>query len=391
MDFVIKVFDNDYWIKYQLFDFLSLSYKEELKGNGECVFVMSLENVKDIKEFDKIWLYSVDNWTDTYLFDGYVRIIEYNFETVKFTVSSIKKYLKKKVIFEEKEFTSVAVSSVLSELFTEQNTRSGSKLWYWTDKTDLVSKTFSKGTKYFDIINDIAETLGFDWICRLWVVYFWTLDDKTTLNWNEYFKQNLIRIHTEKILHLDFASFTASLDSLDVWTDITYLTSLIFLYNAQSPYENTVDWIKVLKNSDDIYTSLLISNWTSEWDGTENTDEFWFIEHYENASVTKDVQISEQGQNLVDTNSQSYSEYEIRLNSDRFWITDINIWSKCRVIIESLYSYININEDFYINKKEITIVNKKPVFKITVAKEKIQTSTIWDVISDLYKKIQFSN
>jgi hypothetical protein len=350
MNTVIKI-SNDYTESSYLAQFPnpdSISFSKELAGVGKMSFDLDIFNLDldSIIEYKKVALYSVESGLDTLLWSGYIIDPQNDFNFVSIKCGDEKDFLRNKILFSDKDWTTTTINDALSEMVSEANARKGpneGNLTYETDLTDLVEKEFKAGTTYYNVLKEIAEFLNADFDVILNKIMM-----KTTIGTDRTISGD------------DFISF---------------------IWNIGSPNENNITSFKNKRNSSQIATrGLSRVTDTLVFTGVGDLEVFGSIER---AASFTGGNIPDQIQSFVDNRDFSQIErgFDVEVSEEEFLKLNVGDLIPVRVIHGSPLA--DVDTALRIIQKRAAFENKKPVMTVKVSKESKEVVDIVNFLSGL--------
>jgi len=353
MHTVIKLSAN-YQSPYlaQFIDANNIKFVQELVGSNKMTFSIPItnENIIWLQEYRKIELYDISSPQDISIWSGYIASdgIKYDDENVFVECIDEKGFMKKKILYAQKTYSSEAIADVLDELVTEANTRAGvSELSYSTSLTATVTKTFEKGKSYYDIFNEIAELLDVQW-----TVY-----------------QNEIKFETS------------------IGSDRTTGDDFIELVsNKDSPDENNISF--EVKTAKGLATAILGKGGSTYQEAEDLTTQFGRIEEVVSFSDGGASDLQDQVDNYLDTHKVSQQEIDIRITDNSFGVRDLNIGDTVQVRINRGNTFTDIEDNLTVIEKSVSIVNTVAIVGFKVSSTVRETNTPQNQIAKLFSDVK---
>lgn len=351
MDVVLKISEDYITPVSQIINPPDVAFTDELLSTGQMNFRLSVDDsqVAFIKPYNKVQLFTIENGVDTLQWSGYIDRPKFDLENFVVECADEKRFMENKVIFEDKSYSSISVSDILSELVTEANTRSGGtrgNLSYETDLTDLITKEFSEGTDYYSIINTIAKELEAEWYVR---------NNKIIL------KQT---IGTDRTVEPNFLEFVSNIGSMNE-SNIANITG-------------TIDGSSVV-------TSLIGKAGAAKVTKTQNTSEFG---HVERSNTFPEGDLSDQVDGFMNVRSASQREVSIEVNPDRVDFKNVNVGDLVKLRIERNNLLIDLEANVKVISRTVRFVDKKAQLDVklgTVSKEVLTTENF---LAELQRRVK---
>lgn len=126
MDVVVKLSTDYNNIVAQFTNPRDLRYIEELRSYNDCTFTIPLTHPQSaqIIKFRKVQIYTLETNVETLVWTGYVSNFSMDFFDIFVICSDEKRYIgTKKCIFADKSWSAASISSILSTLTSEANSR----------------------------------------------------------------------------------------------------------------------------------------------------------------------------------------------------------------------------------------------------------------------------
>jgi hypothetical protein len=335
MGFVVKI-SKDYTEATREAQFINppdLRWVKELENVGSLSFTIPIYNnqVSSIVDWNKVELYEIGDENGDPIFSGVILTPEISLTNLIVNCSNEKRYLQKKIIFEEKSWVNVSVQNILIELKNESNARDGGirgNLTYFTDVVDTVTKDFNKGTTYYEILTTIAKQLGVEWD----VV------------------KNEIRVL--KTIGTDRSLAGSGDDFVEL------------VYSSESPNENNISASRDKHYGNLMATSLIGKSGTTYYEKTKNTDEFGHLE----ATISfQDGDLSDQVNSYLDENSGIISNREISANTTRIDFRKLNVGDLVKIRIDVNNPQLDIDDSLKVLRTDVKFVNGETDVNISLA------------------------
>lgn len=285
--FVIYI--NDYlWNSLsQVFEINNLEVKLKLNDISSASFEVSnlhKENsYVNFKEFNEVNIYKIEENKEKLIFEWVIRSVESDLYKTKIVLNDKLFLLKNKILYTDKNYSNIAINSILQENLNIINSRFNTWIVLETNITSLVSKNYKAWQTFFDILKDLA------------------------LNWYEFeVKNNALRFYNS------------------IWEDRSYWNKFVeFSYDIKFPWSRTIDTAKIEYDADNIAWALISKDTWEIYDQT-SIDTFWRIEKYF-ISWDKNILLSER--------KESVRELEITPISYDFFV--VNLWDIIKVFIDA--------------------------------------------------------
>lgn len=126
MEFVVKVSTDYNNIVAQFMNPRDLRYVRELQSFNNCSFTLGIndDQINNVTKYKKVQVFSISAGAETLLWSGYISSLKMGFHDVFVTCSDEKRYvMTKKILFEDKSWSSESVENVLDEILGEANAR----------------------------------------------------------------------------------------------------------------------------------------------------------------------------------------------------------------------------------------------------------------------------
>lgn len=291
-----------------------LFFEEELVESGRLEFSVPLfsSQVEFIQEFRKVSLFVTDGVCDELVWTGYIDDfpIEKSTKTITVQCGDEKDFLRRKIIFDDKNYVGTDIGGILNELVTEVNLRAGNSFYsYETNLSALAPLKFSRGQDYFTILNDLAQYLSAEWTVRKGKIIFKSSIGMDKTNGSEFFE---------------------------------------LVSNKNSPNETNINY-RILHPSKNIATRILAKDDSGQIIKSEPSD-FGTIEKF----VTfNEGDLSEQAQKYIDKSKLSQKEYEIEITDPLLDFRRANIGDKVALRINDGSTITDIEDSTNIIFKRV--------------------------------------
>ena len=352
-DFVVKI-SSDYegaTVEAQFMNPSDLTYKEELLDTNDLQFTLDIndEQIASIIEYKKVALYSVANNVDTLLWTGYISDPSNDFEKVYVVCSDEKRYMQKKQIYTDKNWSATPIATILNTLVTEANARSGGlhgNLSYQTGLTDTITKDFKKGTNYFDILQELAERLNAEWkVTENEIIFETTIGEDKTSGSN-------------------FVEFSSDRDIGIGNTIASYLSK---------------------RNGNHIATAVIGKDGTAYSEQDDNTATFGFVE----SSVSfNDGDLVAQTTEYLNERKVSQTEITLTIDPNAIDYANMNIGDLVHIRINHGSPLIDIETDVLILEKTVEIRNKQAIASVIVGTAKKRILTPQNYLAKIDKRMK---
>ena len=352
-NFVIKISEDytDSTIEAQFINPFDIKYIEELLDTNDLEFTLDINDpqIASIIEYKKVTLYEVGSNVDTLLWTGYVSNPSNDFERMFVICSDEKRYMQKKVIYEDKNWSSISIDTILSTLVTEANTRSGGlhgDLTYETSLTDVITKDFKKGTTYFDILQQLAETLGAEWRVEENKIIFETIigEDKTS-------GANFVEL----------------------------------ISNRTSPVESNIAGYKSQRNGNFISTAVIGKDGSGYSEQDDNTATFGYVESSQSFS---DGDLIAQTTEYLNERKVSQAEIELIINPNTLDYRDVSIGDRVHIRINHNNPFIDLNNDVIVLEKIVEIKERQAIASLKVGVSKKRVLTPQNFLAKIDKRLK---
>lgn len=352
-DFVLKISTDftDATIEAQLMNPSDIKYTEELLDTNNLEFTLDINDpqIASIIEYKKVCLYEVGNNEDTLIWSGYISNPSNDFERVFVICSDEKRYLQKKIIYQDKSWAGVAIGTILNTLVTEANARSGGLHGNFTYETDLaltVTKDFKKGSTYFEILQQLAETLDAEW--------------KVTQN-KIIFKST---IGEDKTSGADFIEFSS---------------------DRAVGIGNTITGYKAQRYGNNILTAVIGKDDAGYSEQEDNTGVFGFLEGSESFS---DGDLVAQTTEFLNEKKVSQIEIELIIDPNAIDYRSVNVGDLVHVRIAHGSPLIDLEDNLIILEKLVEVKNKQAIASVKVAIAKKKVLTPQNFLAKLDKRVK---
>jgi hypothetical protein len=355
MDVVLKI-SNDYTPATTISQFIDpagLSFSDELVNTGSLNFTVPLddEQIGSVLEFKKVALYAIENGNDNFLWSGYVDQIENDFGYATVRCGDEKDFLRNKMLFGSVDWTSVNLQTAMTAIINQANSRKGPNEGLLTFTTTAgamnIGKKFSDGTSYYDLITQICAALKLEW--------------KVLFN-QIYIQQN---IGTDRSL-----------------PGPNYRQ---FIWNNNSPNENTITKFKNTRPGKDIATHVLGkgSGGVSVIAGDKSV-----YGSIERSVSMDDGNIATQTQAYVDAHQVSQIERDMDVIVDDIDARNLMVGDTVAVKIIHGSVLADTSENLKIIQRNFVFENKKPTVTVNVAKVAKQVSSMENFLADLNRRVK---
>jgi hypothetical protein len=268
-------------------------------------------NCSGLREFQRVQVVE-SGYFDTVIFEGYIYKLEPNFSRVTLRLRDYKELLSRKVLFSDKSYTDETLDTILTDIIGELNARSSGdtnpEAWSFSiDNAAIgITKDFSKGATYYNILTELATASGKNWRFSDNSIIFKEIigEDKTT---GENF------------------------------TELTY--------DVNAPDENNITNIGVDRYST-IENSILTS--TTNVENSDSIEENGRIEKYNDISGTELT-------NYLAEISQDQRLYDFDVDYKKI-NTILHIGDKVSVSIQSGIDFLDITGDLFITRRKVKIL-----------------------------------
>lgn len=334
MSFVVKI-STDYTEATYQAQFIApddLEFVKELEGVGSMKFRLPIHDpqIASIVEWNKVELYEIVDGDDILRFSGIILDPEINLQSVLVKCGDAKRYLQKKIIFEDKSFATQTMTSILTTLVDESNARDGGirgDLTFLTDVTDTITKDFPRGTTYFEILNFCAKQLGAEWdVIQNQIIFYQTI-------------------------------------GIDRTTDVGGDDFVEFVYSKNSPNSNNISDYLNRKSGNLMITSLTGKAGAAYVQAEQNTANFGFLE---GSLSFPEGDLSDQVQSKLDELSGSISVISIDVNANKVDFRKLNVGDLVGIRIEVDNPILDINQSIKVLKTTVKIINAEPVFSVSL-------------------------
>lgn len=185
----------------------SLQVDDEVNKGGKLKLKFPIEKRMQTTQLKKGYRITINYWIKIWkiikLFDWYITDIVIKTDSIEIQWENRLSYLQNRIIRSDKSYESVAISTVVSWLFTELNTTYNLPITLWlNDCATTITKEFSTGTSFYDILKYCWQTEELlivrvlDWVLEVskntWTVldWIWEYDAdntrETNIAWREW-------------------------------------------------------------------------------------------------------------------------------------------------------------------------------------------------------------
>jgi hypothetical protein len=352
-DFVVKI-TEDYTnetIQAQFVNPFGIAYVEELTDTNDMKFTLDINDpqIGSIIEWAKVSLYEIVGNSDILVWSGCITTPENDFESIDVICSDEKRFLQKKIIHEDKNWSGTPIADVIQELVDEANARSGGMGGNLTFETNLVltvTKEFNRGTTYFEIMQDLAELLNAQW--------------KVTHN-KIIFQESIGEDKTSGVNFVEFIS------------------------NREIGIGNTIIAYKAKRLGNNIVTAVTGKNDAGYSEQQENTDQFGFLEGSQSFG---EGDLAEQTERYLDEKSVSQIEIELTLAPNAIGYRQVNVGDLVSVRIEHGSPLVDLEENLIILEKSVEVTNGQPNLNVKVGAVKKSVAKPKNFFAKMDKRIK---
>jgi len=350
MDLVVKI-STDFTANGTLAQFINpenVTFSKELVNSGDMTFTVGLfdPQIAQILEFRKVELCAIENGEDFTLWTGVIEEIQNDFNFVNVKCAQEKDWLKRKMLFEEKDWSAVTIASALNIMITEANARKGVSeaiLSYSTSLDEVVGKVYPSGTYYFDIMKDLAELFGAEW---------------------DVVKNEII---IEEMIGTDRTT---------IGDDF-----LAFVWNVDSPNENNITKMTNFRRGAQIATRVIGKDKGGDEDAlVGDTSIFGSVEQFISFS---EGSTNDQLQAYLDSHEVTQEErnFEVNITEEQFKVVSVGDLIHLNINLGS--PLVDFSGSLKVIKKSCSFENKSPNVSIVVATSSKAIITMSSFLADL--------
>lgn len=148
----------------QTSDIIDLTINEDINSISGAQVTLKFDTL-NIAQYRKVEIYEVGEISDTRLFLGYVDSFVPSFDKIVLTCKSEKGLLARKLVTTDRTYAAQTITTILTQLLGDWNTAYTED---WSISTSIVtttSKTVKVGDNLYDIIQELATSVGAVWNC----------------------------------------------------------------------------------------------------------------------------------------------------------------------------------------------------------------------------------
>ncbi len=326
MELVLKVysatFDSSPII--QTFELDAVKITERL--NDFSYLEISMPFTSDLREFQKVELFEVEEGTDTLVFTWFIYDFRPNLQGLNLICRDQKALFKKMLVYSEKNF-STSIETILEELLSDRNTRATESWIVDTLLSTSASINMLRWDNYFDTINELADLVDAQW----WIKTSGVLTMNTILG-------------EDKTSGVNFTEA---------------------VYDANASEENNITNVEV-ENFWTISNAIIWDNdsWVQFQNDSTSIANFGRLEEFKKFS---DWNITSFTASYLAEKKVAQKIYNVDLETGS--LPSINIWDLISLRIEGVSEYLDF--DWATN-----VINKTIEYK---NRTKIQTVSLWEV------------
>lgn len=335
----ITYINDSFWNKItQIFNISNLRITKKLNNISTASFELPTtdinSNYNNLKEFNKISIFILDNNEEKLLFSWIIRSVESDLEKIKIELNDDLFLLKKKILYTNKNYSNISIKNILTEILWEINTRKETWIMLNCNIEELISIEYKEWKKFLDILKDLSN------------------------NWYEFNLINNILTFKETI-----------------WENRTSWAEFVeFLFDKDNIESSTIIAAKNWYDADNISNAVKVrDSWEKE--DITSIDSFWRIEEYF-TSWNKDTTLNER--------KYSIRELDITPSGNNFFIA--NIWDLVKVYINSWSDLLYYDWNLKVIEKEFISWDLNLV-KIKLSTWNIKSLNILEKISEMDSKI----
>lgn len=336
--FVIYIYDPFGTILTQIFSVNNLKISQKLNDIWTASFSIFLqdENAKYeyFKEMNRVRISQLYIGEEKEIFSGIIQGANVSFERVEVLMSDENYVFKKKKLYTNKTYTWVSISSILSEILWEMNTRYASWITLDCSISDLVTKDYKAGKSYLEIFKDLAEN-GYEFQLKNNILFFWNT----------------------------------------IWQDRTSGPNFVeFLYDKNDILGKNIDSASSSYNADNISNAIIIS-WVGNIQDITSINTFTRLEEYfSSGDLVK----------ILDERKESIREIDITPSTEDFFLCDI--WDVVKVYINSWSDMLSYDGNMKVIEKTFTSWDLNTI-NVKLSTNKVKTLTLLEKISEINNRV----
>jgi hypothetical protein len=147
-----------------------------------------------------------------------------------------------------------------------------------------------------------------------------------------------------------------------IWKDKTdWLEYTALIYNGLDPYQNNISEPKI-KSFSTVSNIIIWIDWNTSTTQIDNTS-IWIFWALWETKYFRDWDLSNQTIQYLNSKKEEQKIFEVEIEKD----LNLNVWDKCKLIIEETNRYLNFEWDVYINTQEIEYINRTKKVKTWIS------------------------
>lgn len=176
MQYVLKIYtkQTDSTPIAQISDIVDISISEDINALSTCAITLA-SDTPNISQYRKVEVYEVENNVDTRVFLGYIDNFTPSIDKIVLNCKSEKGLLARKLVTVDRVYTTQTITTILTQLFVDWNTAYSEDWSVSTSIATTTSKTVKQGDNLYDIIEELAGSIGAVWNCTDRVIKIETL------------------------------------------------------------------------------------------------------------------------------------------------------------------------------------------------------------------------
>lgn len=353
MQLIAKIYDIGGSIKTQIISPQNLNFTKELLDIGEMNFDVQInsQDATEIQEWRPVRLFIRDdnNPTGTLFWSGYITTFTYRGDRVFVNCSEEKILLQKKISTINNNFSSAGVDSVLSTITSEINGRSSGiepSITYTTDLTDTITRSFESGTSIYEIIQDIAQSIGAEWKLE---------DNKITLS---------STIGEDKTSGANFVELISTVDS---------------------PSQNNVANLEIKANAVENSTYVFGKNSTTTDTQSDLTTAYGVKEV---AQSFNDGDLTAQTTEYLNSHKVPRREISVEPTAIYTNLTTVNVGDTIRLRVERNTPLIDGQFDLKVIRSRFEYINAMPILRYDLADGKQDIKNAKNFFSEISRRLK---
>ncbi len=267
----------------------------------------------DLKPYNKIQFYNIENWQDILIFSWYIYNVTLNLDWYKLEIRDENDLMNKKLLLSDKTYTAQTPLQILNDITSDWNTETSEDFSVISNVSDTITIEFNKWDTFYTVLDEISQQLKYNWLVKSQTIFFDEIVNEDKTSWASFQElvYNWIDHSEDNINNLELEYY---------WN----IANLVIWWNSTT---------KVLKKDTD--TRGVIWEYKSFYDGDLNV----------------------QAQDYLDLKKQVLFNFKFEITLDK---TDINLWDKvsCR-IEETPNDLLNFDSDVIINNINLEFKNAK--------------------------------